>query len=146
MTDTTIIPTTAPTPAPTGVLARGTALAVGSGLVVNALLFAAGAAGAPTRVVTGAAPDGADLTFAAVAVSTVLASLVGSLALWLVEKARPGSFRAWALLAATVAAVSIPPVLRLDIDAASALTLAAMHLAVGATTIAAHAWSRRPTS
>jgi Family of unknown function (DUF6069) len=154
MTDTTsaphtaTVPTVAAAPAaptapatrpPTGVLARGAALAVAAGLAVNAVVFAAGAAGAPIRVVTGAAPDGTDLTYGAVALSTVLLSLLGSGALWLFERARPGSARAWAGLAAAVGVLSIPPVLRLDIDAGSKLSLAVMHLAVAATTIGAHA-------
>jgi hypothetical protein len=143
MTDTTI-PTTHDTPrAARATLAKGTALGVGLGLTANLVVFLVGQAGAPTRVITGWSPDGADLDAGSVAGTTIALSLVGALALWAFDRFSAQALRRWSILAAAVGVFSILPVLRLDIDAGSKVTLAVMHLVVAVTTIAGHAVARR---
>jgi hypothetical protein len=126
-------------------LGRGTALAAGLALAANAVVFLAGDRGAPVRIVTGAEPGGADLTFGDVAVASVALLIVGTLALALAERVRrDGSgFRLWAIVAVAFAVLSIVPVLRLDIDAGSKVVLGLMHLVVGAAAVAGHVLVRR---
>jgi hypothetical protein len=144
MTDTTIPATPATAPAAPGTaLAKGAALGVGLGLAANLVVFLVGQAGAPTRVITGWAPDGTDLDVGSVVLATISLSLLGTAALWAFDRVSANAFRRWSMLAAAVAVLSILPVLRLDIDAGSKLTLAVMHLVVGAATIGGHALARR---
>jgi hypothetical protein len=143
-TTATTTPTTTPTRA--RALAQGTALAIGTAIVANVVVYLAGDAGGSIRVVTGWEPDGAHLGLGDVLTSTVMLSALGTLALWAFERFRRNGFREWAVVAALVTLVSIPPVLRLDIDAGSKLSLSIMHLVVGATAIVGHAAVRRRTA
>jgi hypothetical protein len=113
-------------------LLRGTGVAIGLALAVNLVVFLAGTAGAPIRVITGWAPDGTDLRYADVVVATVVLLAIGTGVLWLLQRWRDDGFRLWVVLVVAFTLLSIPPVLRLDVDAGSKLTLAVMHLVVGA--------------
>lgn len=124
-------------------LMTGAAVAIGSALVGNLVVFLAGNAGAPIRVVTGWEPDGADLGFGSVVAATVCLSLLGTLALGVFDRLWNDGFRRWVALAAIVTVLSVPPVLRLDIDAGSKVALSVMHLVVGAAVIGGHAYARR---
>lgn len=132
MTTITHTSSTVPT---TSTLARGTGYAVVAALAVNAVVFLLGAAGAPVRVITGWAPDGTDLRYVDVVLATVSLLLVGTAVLWLLERFRDDGFRLWTVLAVGFTVLSIPPVLRLDIDSGSKLTLTVMHLVVGAAAV-----------
>jgi hypothetical protein len=124
-------------------LAKGGALAIGLAAVTNAVVYLVGDAGAPIEVVTGAEPDGTHLLLGSVVMASVIAAAIGTFALWAFERVRRNGFREWAVVAALVAVVSIPPVFRLDIDAGSKLSLSIMHLVVGAAAIAGHLVARR---
>ena len=113
-------------------LLRGTGVAIGLALAVNLVVFLAGTAGAPIRVVTGWAPDGTDLRYADVVVATLVLLALGTGVLWLLQRWRADALRIWTGLVVAFTLLSIPPVLRLDIDAGSMLTLSVMHLVVGA--------------
>jgi hypothetical protein len=127
----------------TRTLVRGGAIGTGLALAANLVVWLVGHIGAPTRVVTGWAPDGEDLSIANVVVTTVVLVLLGAALLWVLERRRADAFRIWVIVAAVFAVASIPPVLRLDIDGGSKLALAAMHLATGAAAIAGQAIVRR---
>jgi hypothetical protein len=138
--------TTSPTTADTA--PRGRRVAVGAGLgavlalVGDLAVFGLGSIGAPVRVVTGAAPDGADLGAIEVAGSAVVAVALGALCLWLLERRSPAGFRRWVAVVAAVAVVSSLPLLRLDVDAGSKVALVAMHLTTGAAAVAGQAIAR----
>jgi hypothetical protein len=128
----------------TSTLARGTGYAIGIALAVNAVVFLLGDFGAPVRVITGWAPDGTDLRYLDVVLATVSLLLLGSAVLWLLERFRDDGFRTWTVLAVAFTVLSIPPVLRLDIDAGSKVTLSVMHLVVGAAAILGQRAARNP--
>ena len=113
-------------------LLRGTGVAIGLALAVNLVVFLVGTAGAPVRVITGWAPDGTDLRYADVVVATVGLLALGTGVLWLLQRWRADALRVWSWLVVAFTLLSIPPVLRLDIDTGSKLTLSLMHLVVGA--------------
>jgi hypothetical protein len=120
----------------------GTAAGVGLALVANLAVFLIGDAGAPVRVITGWEPDGVAMQLGDVLGASVAWVLIGAAGLWLLERFRADGFRAWAVLAAAIAVLSIVPLFRLDVDAGSKVTLSAMHLVVGAAAIAGHALVR----
>jgi len=124
-------------------LRRGTALGLAPAVAATTTVFTVGNLGAPVRVVTGQAPDGADLGLGEVVVTTVVAVLAGAGLLWLLDRYRADGFRLWVPAASAVAVLSAIPLWRLDIDAGSKLTLTAMHLATGCAAIAGHALVRR---
>jgi hypothetical protein len=119
--------------------ALGLALAVGGDLVVHLL----GNLGAPVQTVTGWAPDGADLRVAEVVITAATAVVLGTAALWLMQRRGADRFGLWVRLAVGTAVVSALPLLRLEVDAGSKVTLVAMHLVTGAAAIAGHAVARR---
>jgi len=127
-------------------LAKGTAVGIGLALVANAVVFLVGDLGAPIRVITGWAPDGTDLRIGDVVGATVALTIVGTLALWALERLRADGFRLWTGVAAAFAVLSILPVLRLDIDGGSKVALSVMHLVVGAAAIAGQSVARRARS
>ena len=141
------VPSAAPTPitttTATSTVGRGTALGVGFALASTVTVFVVGNLGAPIRVVTGWSPDGADLTLAEVVGTASFSVLLGGLVLWLLERRRPDRLRLWELAAVTVAVLSALPLLGLDIDAASKISLVSMHLLTGASAITAHRIVRR---
>lgn len=114
-------------------------------LVVNIAMWLVGHAGEPVRVVTGWAPDGADLTVGEVVATTVVAVGLGGVLLGWMQR-RLDRFRAWAIIVATVAVSSALPLWRLDVDTNSKVTLSCMHLATGACAIAAQFAARRAAS
>jgi hypothetical protein len=124
-------------------LAKGGAWGIGLAVVANVVVYLVGDAGGPISVVTGAQPVGVHLMLRDVVAATVILSAIGTLALWGFERFRRNGFREWAVVAALVAVVTIPPVLRLDIDAGSKLSLSIMHLVVGAAAIVGHVAVRR---
>jgi hypothetical protein len=125
------------------VLVRGTVFAAVAALAVNLVVFLLGDAGAPVRVITGWAPDGTDLRYVDVALATVSLLVVGTLVLGLLERLRADGLRVWSAIAVGFAVLSILPVLRLDIDAGSKLTLGVMHLVVGVAAVSGQRLARR---
>lgn len=142
MTTITATPSTVPATDRRG-LVRGTVLAAGLALVANAGVFLLGAAGAPIRVITGWAPDGTDLRYVDVVVATVSLLALGTLVLAVLERVRSDGFRVWSVLAVAFAVLSVFPVLRLDIDAGSKVTLGVMHVVVGLAAVAGQRLARR---
>jgi hypothetical protein len=124
-------------------LAAGTAAGLLLAVVGNLVVYLIGDAGAPIRVVSGWAPDGADLTIGEIVTTTVVAIVAGSALLAIVERFRQAGFRQagfrpWAWLTAGLAVLSSIPLWRLDIDTGSHIGLTAMHLWTGAACIAGH--------
>jgi len=130
-------------------IARGVALGAMRGaavaLTVNITIWLVGRAGAPVRVVTGWAPDGADLTAGEVIATTVVAVGLGGALLGRMQR-RTDRFRTWVIIVASVAVASALPLCRLDVDTGSKVTLSCMHLATGACVIAAQFAARRAAS
>jgi hypothetical protein len=118
---------------------------VGTGLAVAATfgIYAVGNIGAPIRVVTGWAPDGADLRVVEVVLTVVVAVAAGAVLLALVQSRFALAWRAWTITASLLAVASAVPLTRLNIDRGSKIALATMHLATGAAAIAGHAIARR---
>lgn len=108
--------------------ARAT-LGIGAALVVNALVFLAGGALGATFDVGQAQPA----SLVAVAVSTVVPLALGLVVVALVARRRPAfrRFAAWAGLMVAVLSTAAP--LTMAAETTTALTLATMHLVVGAT-------------
>lgn len=100
--------------------------------------------GANVRVVTGWAPDGADLRYAEVVVTAVVAVLLGAGVLWIAARRAPAALRRWTLAAAGGAVASAVPLWRLDVDTGSKLALTIMHLATGACAVAGQHAPTRP--
>lgn len=119
----------------------GTVLALASTLAI----YVVGNIGAPIRVVTGWAPDGADQTVGEVVITVVVALAAGSVLLAVAQARHTRAWRAWTITAALFAVASAVPLTRLDIDAGSKVALVSMHLATGAAAIAGHAIARRRT-
>jgi Family of unknown function (DUF6069) len=111
-------------------------------LAVNITIWLIGRAGEPVRVITGWAPDGADLTVVEVVIVTVVAVGLGALLLVLMQRHRD-RFRAWVIIATSVAIASAIPLWRLDVDTGSKVALTCMHLATGAAAVAGQAAARR---
>lgn len=115
----------------------GTALGIGAAVVATAAVFAIGNVGAPIRVVTGWSPDGADLTLLEVVLTASIAVALGGALLWWMERRWARSLHIWERIAAATALVSALPLLRLDVDAGSKVSLVCMHLLTGLCAIAA---------
>ena len=124
-------------------LATGIAIGGGLALLANFVVYLIGDAGAPIRVVTGWEPDGADLTLIEVVIASIAWVTIGAAALWLMERRLTNAFRRWIVLSAVTTIVSLVPLLGLDADAGSKLTLSVMHIVVGASAIAGQALARR---
>ena len=122
-------------------VAVGTFWGAVAALVVNITIWFVGRAGEPIRVVTGWAPDGADLTFVEVVATTVVAVGLGSALLARMQ--RRDRFPAWAIIVASVTVASALPLWSLDVDTGSKVALSCMHLATGVCAIAAQSAARR---
>src|SRR5512132_3240398 len=119
-------------------VAAGAAVGLGLALVADAL----GNLGSPVRVVTGWAPDGADLSYGELVSTAAMAIALGAVALWVLDRRGARGFRVWAIMAAVVAVLSAVPLFHLDVDLGSKLPLASMHLLTGAAAIAGQAFTR----
>jgi Family of unknown function (DUF6069) len=141
-------PSTAEVAAPTAGRARpvvvGGLLGVALALAGCSVVYVIGNLGAPIRVVTGWAPDGADLTVEEVVITIMVAVTAGAVLLGAAQRRLARPWRAWMITAAVVAVASTLPLFHLDIDAGSKLALASMHLTTGVAAIAGHALVRRP--
>ena len=119
-----------------------TARSVMLAVAVNLAIYLVGNRGSPVRVVTGWAPDGADLTIIELVVTTVVAVAIAGALLARMQRGRDW-FDRWAVMVAGVAVLSALPLWRLDVDTGSKLTLTTMHLATGASALLSHGRSRR---
>jgi hypothetical protein len=117
----------------------GGALATTGALAV----FAIGSVGAPVRVITGWAPNGADLTLAEVVVTTIVSVAIAAVGLLILDRLMTNGLRAWTVAVAVVTVLSCLPLWGLDIDTGSKVALTAMHLVVGGAVIAGQAIARR---
>jgi hypothetical protein len=120
-------------------IVAGTALGAGGSALVGLVLLAVGALGAPVQVVTGAAPDGADLTAVEVVLTAGIAVALGGVLLWALDRFLGNALRTWSWVVVAVAVVSAIPLWGLDVSLESKLVLTVMHLATGAITI----WAQR---
>lgn len=127
----------------TQIIGRGTALGVGLALASTLAVYVVGNLGAPIMVVTGWNPDGADLSIGEVVATASIAVILGGMLLWLLERRKRGAVRTWEMIAIAVAVLSAVPLLRLEIDAGSKISLIAMHLLTGASAITGHRILRR---
>ena len=126
-------------------IARGALLGAAAALAATITIWLIGSAGEPIRVVTGWAPEGADLSIGEVVIVTIAAVGLGALLLLWMQRHRD-RFRAWAIVATSVAIASAIPLWRLDVDAGSKVALTCMHLATGVATVAGQAGVRRTTT
>jgi hypothetical protein len=120
----------------------GTVLALASTLAI----YLVGNIGAPIRVVTGWAPDGADQSVGEVIITVVVAVAAGAVLLAVAQARFARPWRAWTITASLFAVASAVPLTRLDVDRGSKVALVSMHLATGAAAIAGHAIARRRTA
>ena len=93
-------------------------------------------------MVTGWAPEGADLSVGEVVGTVVVSVAVGAALLALLERRSARAWATWVALAVAVAVLSALPLLHLEVDAHSKVALVAMHLTTGAAAIAGHAFVR----
>jgi hypothetical protein len=126
---------------PTGAIRTLTATAVAVG--VNTLVWAFGRIGEPIRVIIGRNAEPEALAWFHVAITTVLAVVLGGLALAVMR--RRNRVRAWVMTALAIAVGSAAPLWRLDIDTKSKVLLTVMHLCTGMCCVAAHL-TERPIS
>jgi Family of unknown function (DUF6069) len=127
-------------------IAKGAAAGACVAVLANLAVFLVGNLGAPIRVVTGWAPDGADVRISEVIITTIVSVLAGAAALWVLERRRANGFRIWVVVAAAVAIASAVPLFGLDVDAGSKIALSTMHILTGSAVIAAQAFARRSTN
>jgi Family of unknown function (DUF6069) len=116
-------------------IAGGTALGVALAWAATSLVFVLGNLGAPIRVVTGWAPDGADLSIAEYLVTSAVAVMLGGALLWWLDRRRDG-WRAWTITVALVSLGSALPLWWLEVDTGSKMALTCMHLVTGAAAVA----------
>lgn len=124
------------TPQPPGTALRGGLLGAGLAVAGCLLVYFVGSAGAPVRVVTGSAPEGADLGPGSVVASAALGVALGTLLLGWLERVLARGFRVWVAIAAVTAVVSAIPLWWLAIDTRSKVFLTAMHLVAGLAALA----------
>ncbi len=106
-------------------------------MAATTVVFGIGNLGAHIRVVTGWSPNGADLTYAELAVTVATSVALGGVLLWWMERRWPRSFPVWVRVATATAVLSAVPLLRLDVGADSKASLVSMHLLAGACAIGA---------
>jgi hypothetical protein len=124
-----------------GRLLSGAALGVALAWLATMVVYAIGNAGSPIRVVTGWAPDGANVTVAEVLITSAVSVSGGALLLRTMER-RGAGIRVWTAIALGVAIVSAVPLWRLDVDTGSKMALTAMHALTGASAIIGHRIAR----
>jgi hypothetical protein len=131
------------TASPNGVAhtAIRTAVATGIAVASNTLVWAFGRIGEPIRVIIGSDSEPAALTWWSVALTTIVATVLGGVAL-AVTRRLGRSERVWQFAVMVLAVVSAVPLWWLDIDVASKSLLTVMHLLTGACSLVAH--QRRP--
>jgi hypothetical protein len=122
---------------------RGALLGGGAALVVDLAIWALGRLTTPVRVVSGWAPEGADVTAFEVVATAVVSVALGAALLALLAKVRRDPFTLWAGLAAAFAALSAVPLWKLDIGTGSKAALTAMHLLTGVAAVAGQALANR---
>jgi len=128
--------------APLATVLRGTAIGIGLTVVAAMVIHLIGAAGAPTQIPKGS--DGVqELALGVVLAAAVFWVLLGGAALAILDRFRTDAFRWWTVLAAIIAIGSVVPVFGLDVDTASKVTLAALHLTVGLAAWVGHVVARR---
>lgn len=141
-----------PTPAPTLPAAplqarsrqvvRGGVIGVALAIAGCLAIYAIGNVGAPVRVITGWAPDGADLTVAELLATIIVSVGAGSVLLWAMQRRSPRAWTRWMVAAGVLGVASAVPLTRLAIDTGSKVALIAMHLTTGAAAIAGHVVAR----
>ncbi|MFM2077087.1 MAG: hypothetical protein RJA49_977 [Actinomycetota bacterium] len=125
---------------------RGGVFGVALAWVLTSLVFVVGNMGAPIRVVTGWAPDGADLRVIEYVLTAAIAVALGAALLWAMERRGRDRLRAWTAIVALVAGGSTLPLWGLDVDRGSKWCLTLMHLLTGAAAVAGQRLARnRPT-
>jgi Family of unknown function (DUF6069) len=135
--------TTTFTPATTMLRADSTSgttralVAAGAAVTGNTLVWALGRIGEPIRVVIGTEGESEPLAWSHVAITTVIATVLGGVVLAAMRR-RGMRDRLWATAALTVAVVSAVPLWRLDINANSKTLLTVMHLFTGLCCVIAH--------
>ena len=130
------------TPAP-ATIAKGAGIGIGLALVTNVIVFAIGNAGAPLQVIMNGDTKPTDLAIAAVVAASIAPVIVGAIGLWVLQRFLDNGFRIWAIAALVLAVASVAPPVGLDINTDSKLSLAIMHLVVGASAVVGQAIARR---
>lgn len=124
----------------------GTATGILAAWAATMVIFLIADLGAPVRVITGWAPDGADLTIAEVLLTAAATIGLAGMALWWWERRSPDALRRWTIAVAVLAALSAVPLWRLDIDTGSKAALTLMHLATGACAVLGQHLRPRPAA
>jgi hypothetical protein len=112
----------------------------GAALVVNTLIFV-GANALLAGSIQTAQPDQspADLPYVAVAAASVIPVLAGALVLWGISRFTSLGLKAWSILAAVLAVLSLLALAPMQVGGGSKAALALMHLLTGAAAI----WGQR---
>ena len=144
MTTTATSPTRTEThtPAP-ATIAKGAGIGIGLALVTNVIVFAIGNAGAPLQVIMNGDTKPTDLAIAAVIAASIAPVIVGAIGLWVLQRFLDNGFRIWTITALVIALASVAGPVGLDINTDSKLSLAIMHLVVGASAVVGQAIARR---
>jgi uncharacterized membrane protein YqjE len=129
------IPVARPTP-PT--LIKGFGASVAMGFVANTIVWLVGRVGKPIAVIETDGKPPVDLALIRVLAATLFAMILGTIALFVIEKIRANSFSLWGVLVMVIAVVTIFGPLSLKIDSGSKVALSAMHLLTGASAIVGH--------
>jgi hypothetical protein len=122
-------------PARTGV-ARGAVLGGAAALVADLAVWAVGRMTSPVQVVTGWAPNGADVSALEIAGTVVLAIAAGAALLAVLGRLRRDPLPLWTAVVAAVAVLSSVPLWGLPVGTGSKAALTLMHLLTGAAAVA----------
>ena len=109
----------------------GTAVGILAAWVIDLAILVVANIGAPVRVVTGWAPDGADLTVIEIVLTAAVAIAVAGGALMLWDRRSARALEHWTVAVMVLAALSALPLWGLDVETGSKVALTVMHLATG---------------
>jgi Family of unknown function (DUF6069) len=137
-TTTTFRPATATNRTITSAGSIRTLTATGVAVGVNTIVWAFGRIGEPIQVVIDRDGVPEPLPWAHVAITTVVASVLGGVVLAMMQRRDRNRDRLWAATAMTIAVLSAVPLWRLGIDTTSKTLLTSMHLLTGVCCVAVH--------
>jgi hypothetical protein len=125
---------------------RGGVFGVATAWALTTMVYVIGNIGAPIRVVTGWAPDGADLSVIEYLLTAAMSVALGAVLLWALERGGRDRLRTWTVVVGGLAIGSAIPLWGLDVDRGSKVCLTLMHLLTGAAAVAGQRLARnRPT-
>jgi Family of unknown function (DUF6069) len=124
-------------------LVKGLGAGAVVGCVANTIVWLVGRVGKPIQVIETDRKPQVDLALIRVLAATLFATILGTVAWFVIERIRANSFMVWGAVVMVIAVVTIFGPLSLKIDAGSKVALAVMHLLTGASAVVGHWFVRR---